>query len=80
MITQKLFKSGNSVVVAIPPEIRHELNWRDGTTVVLEKIGNSLVITAEKDYEKKNTNLEFTKWLEEFNAKYKDALEKLAKK
>jgi len=38
MFQAKLFKNGNSVVLALPEELRHRLNWNAGDTIQIKDI------------------------------------------
>lgn len=80
MITQKLFKSGNSIVVTIPPELRHELNWRDGSTVFLEKKGNELVVKSKKTVLATDVDAKFMKMVDEFANDHEDVLKELSRR
>lgn len=81
MITQKLFKNGNSVVVSIPKEILKKYNLRDGSQVVLEEKKNGVLLARQEELEfTPEINTEFHEWLAKFNKKYAKALEELSKK
>lgn len=83
MLTQKLYKNGNSVAVTIPKEYLNNLNLRDGSEVMVEQDQEAGAITI---YRKKNTkpvskiSPEFLKWLDSFNKQYGPALKELAKR
>ena len=48
MLTQKLYRNGNSVAVTIPSQYLKELNLQDGSLVMVEKKGNTLSIAPQK--------------------------------
>jgi putative addiction module antidote len=83
MLTQKLYKNGNSVAVTIPKEFLHDLNLRDGSEVVVEKNSETgEIIIARKTEVKTSSRItpEFLVWLNSFNKKYGPALKELAKR
>lgn len=81
MITQKLFKNGNSIVVSIPKEILKKYNLRDGSQVVLEEKKNGVLFARQEGLDSvPDINTEFHEWLAKFNKKYAQALEELSKK
>lgn len=83
MLTQKLYKNGNSVAVTIPKEYLKDLNLRDGSEVVVEQNTESgVIIISRKDGAKPFSRLspEFLNWLDPFNKKYGPALKELAKR
>jgi len=82
MQTQTVFKAGNSEVVAIPNEIKKELNLKKGSKVVVQKIPDSEAFIVKKaDQKVKNKSLssdEFDKWLENVLGEDKKILDELA--
>lgn len=83
MLTQKLYKSGNSVAVTIPKEFLHDLNLKEGSEVIVEKDPEAGLITiSRKNGVKPVSKLSpaFLKWLDSFNKKYGPALRELAKR
>ncbi|OGC50394.1 hypothetical protein A2716_04270 [candidate division WWE3 bacterium RIFCSPHIGHO2_01_FULL_40_23] len=82
MITQKLYKNGNSVAVTIPKEILREMNLSAGSEVMLEKDLESDVLTiAPVKLSKKGDtaiNPKFIKIAQEFTKKYDSLLKRLA--
>lgn len=79
MLSQKLFKSGNSIVMTIPPELRHELKWRDGSTVILETNGKELVVKS-KAVQNNVVDAKFAKIVEEFMDEHQDVLKELSRR
>ncbi len=83
MLTQKLYKNGNSVAVTIPKEYLEDLNLKEGSVVVVEKDPDMQTITITP---KKATTVsskitpKFLSWLESFNKQYGPALKELAKR
>lgn len=83
MFTQKLFKTGNSVVVTIPKQLLDDLKLKDGQEVTLagDNLDQTIIISGKT---KKKVPLgitpEFLKWLDSFNSKYGPALKELARK
>lgn len=83
MLTQKLYKNGNSVAVTIPKEYLHDLNLRDGSEVIVEQDPEAGIITISRKKNAKSVSKispEFLKWLDSFNTKYGPALKELAKR
>lgn len=82
MLTQKLYKNGNSVVVTIPTEYLKDLNLRDGSEVIMEQDESGSLVISRKSAKKTNKKItpEFYDWLESFNKKYAPALKELARK
>ena len=83
MLTQKLYKNGNSVAVTIPKEYLNDLNLRDGSEVIVEQDpeAGSIIIFRKND-KKSPTKIspEFLKWLNSFNKQYAPALKELARR
>lgn len=83
MLTQKLYKTGNSVAVTIPKEYLNNLHLRDGSEVIVEQDPEAGVITISRKRSTKPVSKlspEFLKWLDSFNKKYGPALKELAKR
>ena len=80
MLTQKLYKNGNSVAVTIPKEYLNDLNLRDGSQVVVEKDPNTQTIIISKKTSRVQSSItpKFLNWLESFNKQYGPALKELA--
>lgn len=82
MLTQKLYKNGNSVAVTIPKEYLNNLNLRDGSEVIVEQDPEAgvLIISRKKSVKSfSRISPEFLNWLDSFNKKYCPALKELAK-
>ena len=82
MQTQTIFKAGNSEVIAIPKEIRKQMNLKKGSKVVLEVAadGKTLIVSkAGRGKKVSSVTHEFIKTLERVNKRYGPALAKLAK-
>lgn len=80
MLTQKLYKSGNSVAVTIPKEYLEELNLKEGKLVVVEKRGQELVVTPKKAVPASGVNQKFAKMVDEFINEHEDVLQELSRK
>lgn len=80
MLTQKIFKNGNSVAVVIPKQYLKELHLRDGSEVVVEKKEQSLVIRSKKQELASDVDPKFMKMVDEFIQDHKDVLTELAQK
>ena len=78
MLTQKLYKSGNSIAVTIPKEFLMELGLDAGVEVVMKKRGEELVVTSSKKASAKNVDQKFAKMVEEFIDDHEDVLRELA--
>lgn len=83
MIIQKVFKTGNSLVITIPRESLAELKLKEGSEVFVDTDPHSQAITilprAKKTHRSAITP-EFLKWLESFNKQYGPALKELARR
>ena len=64
MLTQKLYKNGNSVAVTIPKEYMRDLNLRDGSLVVVKKSGKQLVVTPKTKSPAPGVNQKFAQMLD----------------
>lgn len=83
MLTQKLYKNGNSVAVTIPKEYLKEFNLKEGSEVVVEQDldEETIIISRKKKGSIKSTvTPQFLKWLESFNREYGPALKELAER
>lgn len=80
MLTQKLYKNGNSVAVTIPKEYLRELKLRDGSEVVVNRKGQELVVTSKKRASLKGVNEKFARMVDEFMIDHQDVLQELAKR
>lgn len=83
MLTQKLYRNGNSVAVTIPRQYLKDLKLRNGSEVIVDQdpeVG-AIIITSKKAKKVSGKiTPEFLKWLESFNKKYAPALKELAKR
>lgn len=83
MLTQKLYKNGNSVAVTIPKEYLKNLRLKEGSLVVVEEDPDTQTITISGKKATKATSKitpRFLNWLESFNKQYGPALKELAKR
>lgn len=83
MLTKRLYKNGNSVVVTIPKEYLKQLNLREGSEVSIEQDlqEQAIVISSKKKNEPKSSvTPKFLRWLDSFNKEYGPALKELAKR
>ncbi|MBI3485444.1 AbrB/MazE/SpoVT family DNA-binding domain-containing protein [Candidatus Daviesbacteria bacterium] len=87
MLTQKLYRNGNSIAVTIPKEYLKELSLKEGSEVLVVKDEETQAITISGVKNKRSNKSrdisltpKFLKWLEDFNKEYGPALEELAKK
>jgi len=80
MQLQKVFRAGNSNVVAIPKDFSEELGLKVGQEVTVEKIpGKGIFIGKPPKKERKlGVKVEFKKWLEEVLEEDKEILDELA--
>lgn len=80
MLTQKLYRNGNSVAVTIPKEYLDGLNLKAGSTVVVKMDGKEVVIAPKKKQLVSEVDSKFAKMVDEFINDHRDVLEELAKK
>jgi antitoxin component of MazEF toxin-antitoxin module len=82
MLLQRVFKTGNSDSVALPKNIKKLAGIKTGTKVVvgISTDNKTILINKAEDVKSSNINIDFYDWLNNFNKKYKIALEELAKK
>ena len=83
MLTQKLYKNGNSVAVTIPVEYLEDLNLKEGSLVNVETDADtqSIIISHKKKATANSTiTPKFLTWLESFNKQYGPALKELARR
>ena len=78
MLTQKLYKNGNSVAVTIPKEYLRELDLRDGSQVVVKTRGKELVVTPKEKKLASGVDQKFAKMVEEFMDEHEDVLQELS--
>ncbi len=80
MLTQKLYKNGNSLVVTIPKEVLKELNIRDGSLVEIHKHSEGVLISPAKKSGSKGVDVKFMQMVEEFLDEHEDVLKELSKR
>lgn len=80
MLTQRLYKNGNSVTVTIPKEYLEDLNLQVGSAVVVKKVGDELVISSKNKQLASDVDQKFAKMVDEFVDDHRDVLQELAKK
>lgn len=81
VMTRKVFKSGNSLVVSLPPELCARYNIQEGTEVEIREDsehGGILITPAVPRV--LGVDEEFAAQVTEFIDKYRSALESLAKR
>jgi putative addiction module antidote len=79
MVTQKLYRNGNSVAVTIPKEYLKSLKLRDGSQVEVKTRGQELVVTAKaKKAEASGVDVKFMKMVDEFVNDHEDVLKELS--
>lgn len=80
MLTQTLYKNGNSTAVTIPKEYLVDLNLRVGSTVIVKKLGKDLVISSQNKQLALDVDQKFAQMVDEFINDHRDVLQELAKK
>lgn len=80
MLTQKLYKNGNSIAVTIPRQYLEELNLTEGSEVVVEKKGSELRIVSKTKALASDVDTKFMAMLDNFVVDHEDVLKKLAQK
>ena len=80
MLTQTLYKNGNSVAVTIPKAYLKELNLKEGAEVIVEKKGDELRISSKAKTLASDINPKFMKMVDEFVKEHEDVLRVLANK
>ena len=78
MLTQKLYKNGNSVAITIPIEYLKELNLQEGSQVVVEKRGQELVVKPQKKVSTSGVDQKFAQMVDEFINEHEDVLQELS--
>ena len=78
MLTQKLYKNGNSIAVTIPKEYLLELGLDADSEVLVKKRGKELVVTSSKIVASKNVDQKFAKMVDEFINDHEDVLKELS--
>lgn len=80
MITQKIFRTGNSVAVTIPKQLLEELRLKEGEEVVWKKKGRDVVLSPKKATLAPDVDAKFMKMLDEFMDEHEDVLQELSKR
>jgi putative addiction module antidote len=80
MITQKLYRNGNSVVVSIPKEYLNELNLSEDSQVIVKKQGDNLIVSRAEQPSNAQVDAKFAQMVDEFMNEHKDVLEELSKR
>ncbi len=80
MLTQKLYRNGNSLAVTIPRQYLEDLKLKEGSEIVVEKEGDSLRIAAKKNILASDVDTKFMKMLDSFITDHEDVLQELAHK
>lgn len=78
MLTQKLYKNGNSVAVTIPKEYLEQLHLKEGGLVMVEKRGEELVVTPKNKPKAAGVDQKFAKMVDEFMDEHEDVLQELS--
>ncbi len=78
MLTQKLYKNGNSVAVTIPKEYLEELGLRDGSQVVVKTRGQELIVAHKEKKITSGVDLKFAQMVDEFINEHEDVLQELS--
>lgn len=80
MLTQKLYKSGNSIAVTVPKEYLEELNLKAGTQVEVKRRGQELVLTPKSKPMAVGVDQKFAKMVDDFINEHEDVLRELSQK
>lgn len=80
MLTQKLYRSGNSIAVTIPKEYLEDLGLKEGGLVEVKKRGGQLVVTPKAKITAPGVDQKFAEMVEEFMDEHADALKELSQK
>lgn len=78
MLSQKLYKNGNSVAVTIPKEYLKDLNLRDGSQVIVEKNDYQLIVTPKRRALASGIDQKFAKMVDGFINEHEDVLQELS--
>ena len=81
MMSRKIFKTGNRVVVSLPKEMLEALKIQDGSKVdvLLDQPNRQIIIRPIEGLPIAGIDTDFARQISEFIEKYRPALEKLAK-
>lgn len=77
-MVRKIFRSGNSLVVALPKESIERLGWHEGSEVTVE-VERGRVVIEPSETPLANIDPTFAQQLNEFIEQYRPALTALAK-
>lgn len=80
MLTQKLYRSGNSIAVTIPKEYLEALNLKEGGLVEVVKRGQELVVTSKIKVAAAGVDPKFARMVDEFIIEHEDVLRELSQK
>lgn len=80
MLTQKLYRNGNSIAITIPRQYLDDLNLKEGSEIIVEKEGNTLRIVPKKNILAPDVDTKFMRMLDSFIADHEDVLQELAHK
>lgn len=80
MLTQKLYRNGNSVAVTIPKEYLEELRLKEGTKVSVKMSGQNLIVSPQRKTLAKDVDQKFMKMVDEFINEHEDVLRELSKR
>jgi putative addiction module antidote len=80
-MTRKVFRSGNSLAVTLPPDAMARLGIVEGSEVeVIEDPDRGSLIVSPVETDLAGIDLEFAQHVAEFVERYRPALEALAKR
>lgn len=78
MLTQKLYRNGNSVALTIPRQLLEELNLKEGSEVVVENSGGEITIKSKTQALSADVDPKFMKMVDDFVNDHEDVLKELA--
>lgn len=81
-MTQTIINIGNSQGIILPKDILNKLNIKKGDVLDIDLEDDGRVVISKKGLKKTKAKVspELLVWLDEFNKRYKDALQELASK
>jgi antitoxin component of MazEF toxin-antitoxin module len=79
-VERKLFKTGNSLTVTIPPSVAAQLRFTAGAMVELEidREHDGLLVRLRAEADPRELTPEFAEWVDGFVDRYEDSLRQLA--
>lgn len=84
MIIQKVFKTGNSLVITIPKHLVNELKLKEGSEMIMEldPEEESLLVKKSLKSAANTSHLtpEFKQWLDEISTRHKKLIQELARR